>query len=441
MSKTFNFTKPAIDALPLPAPGKRAEYRDEKIPGLMLRVTSSGARTFSVQRRVKNGSPQRVTIGQFPLVTIEMARKAAAAANSEFATGIDPTHRARERRRERTLGDLWQLYRERYAIPQGIRRLGDLQAIFELYLGEVPDEPAKKHGRKREKPKAGVNWTRRKASEITADDVGRWHQRIGAEVGQVTANRALELLRAIYNRCKRMGLYGGENPAEHAEPFKEHERERYLRNDEIPRFFQAVESAVTPTMRDALLMCLLTGARKSSVLAMRFDQVDFANERWHVPGELSKNGDPLVLPLTSAAMLILNARLADAQADVAARRAAGEKDAALGFVFPSTTSASGHVEDVKKAWRQVVKAAELQDVRLHDLRRSLGSWMVNSGASLAIIAGALGHKDAKSTAVYARLAVDPVRQAMERAQALMRAAGNAGGDEGKVQPLQRSAKG
>lgn len=77
----------------------------------------------------------------------------------------------------------------------------------------------------------------------------------------------------------------------------------------------------------------------------------------------------------------------------------------------------------KAAWKRVIARAELNDIRPHDLRRSLGSWMVNTGASLAIVGGALGHMDSASTKVYARLAIDPIKGAMETAaDAMMKAA-------------------
>lgn len=73
----------------------------------------------------------------------------------------------------------------------------------------------------------------------------------------------------------------------------------------------------------------------------------------------------------------------------------------------------------RKPWLALLEAAGLEDVRLHDLRRSLGSWATMTGASLTIVGAALGHKSPMATRVYARLQTDPVREAMERAQAAM----------------------
>lgn len=186
------------------------------------------------------------------------------------------------------------------------------------------------------------------------------------------------------------------NPAEGIEHFEEIERDRYLLEDEIPRFFQALGEE-TEQIIDFFLLSLLTGARKGNVLAMRWQDIDFNLARWRVPGELSKNKKPMVIPLTAAAVEILNSRI---------------KVASSEFVFPGE-GVTGHMTSPKSAWKRVITRAELQDIRPHDLRRSLGSWMANTGADLMVIGGALGHKDSKSTLIYARLATATIRGAME----------------------------
>ena len=90
MNKSFNFTKEALQALPTPATGQRAVYFDAKTTGLQMRVTSSGTKTFSVYRRTKGGQPERVTLGRFPAMTVEQARKLAARVNLEIEEGSNP---------------------------------------------------------------------------------------------------------------------------------------------------------------------------------------------------------------------------------------------------------------------------------------------------------------------------------------------------------------
>jgi integrase len=92
------------------------------------------------------------------------------------------------------------------------------------------------------------------------------------------------------------------------------------------------------------------------------------------------------------------------------------------WVFPSTGK-TGHLVEPKKAWKRILERADLSDLRIHDLRRSLGSWQAATGASLSIIGKSLGHKNINSTAIYARLNIDPVRESMETATSAMMVAG------------------
>ncbi|MFA5596660.1 MAG: Arm DNA-binding domain-containing protein, partial [Pusillimonas sp.] len=88
MSNKLNFTKAALSALPIPSTG-RVEYSDLKVPGLVIRVTANGVKTFSVFRRVRGGKPTRQTIGKFPDVSIEQARQRALTVVSQLAQGVD----------------------------------------------------------------------------------------------------------------------------------------------------------------------------------------------------------------------------------------------------------------------------------------------------------------------------------------------------------------
>ena len=84
-------------------------------------------------------------------------------------------------------------------------------------------------------------------------------------------------------------------------------------------------------------------------------------------------------------------------------------------MFPSKSSKSGHFQEPRKGWQRILKRSGLKDLRIHDLRRTCGSWLALNGASQYIIAKQLGHKSPQSTAIYARLSLDPVRESLEQA--------------------------
>jgi integrase len=137
---------------------------------------------------------------------------------------------------------------------------------------------------------------------------------------------------------------------------------------------------------------------------MRWQDLDLAGATWRIPH--TKNGEPQLVPLVSEALEVLRAR----------------KPQDVGYVFPAP-SKSGHMTPPKKRWRDLLARAEITDLRVHDLRRSLGSWQAIGGASLAIIGKSLGHKSASATMIYARLSLDPVRASVAAATSAMLAAG------------------
>src|SRR5947207_8860944 len=116
MANRFTFTKEKLDALKAP-PGGRVAVKDTKTAGLILRVTPTGAKTFSLFRRVKGGEPFRVTLGHYGEggINIDQARRLAAAINGKAAEGVDVAAARRAHRAERTFAELFAEYQRRHA--------------------------------------------------------------------------------------------------------------------------------------------------------------------------------------------------------------------------------------------------------------------------------------------------------------------------------------
>jgi integrase len=144
-------------------------------------------------------------------------------------------------------------------------------------------------------------------------------------------------------------------------------------------------------------MCLFTGARKSNVLMMRWDEVNFEFSTWLIRD--GKNGDAQHVTLTSHALDLLHRRREISRSE---------------WVFPSPRKNS-HLASPKAAWRRILSRAAIKDLRIHDLRRTVGSYMAIQGVSSTIIGKALGHRSLQATAIYARLTQGPVRDALEKA--------------------------
>jgi integrase len=342
-------------------------------------------------------------LGTFPDMTPEQARKAALGVLGDFAKGVNPAEKKQEEKHQQTLGEAYEQYRLLHVVPRGIKSADEIKAMWERCLGTLPDAPAKKHGRPRTKHPAGVDWSKRKLDAIDNADVRALHAGIG-KTHSTMANRVVELLSSIYNRAIEHG-YRGSNPTEGIKPFKEATRDRFIQADELPRFFKALTDDTSSDFRHFTLLSLLTGARRTNVLSMRWEDVDLKAATWRIPH--TKSGEPQTVPLVPEAVAILRER----------------KPQEAGFVFPAP-SKTGYATPPKKRWRALLARAKVPDLRIHDLRRSLGSWQAISGASLAVIGKSLGHSSPDATMIYARLSLDPVRASLNTAtSAMLRAAG------------------
>ena len=381
-----NFTKIYLESI-APAPlGKRTWHHDTKVPGLAVQVTATGTKTFYLYRWV-DGRPERLRLGTWPAITVEQARQAATKALGEIALGNNPANMRRVNRDEWTLQDLFDDYLERHAKPHKRTWKSDADQ-FRRYL---------------------VPWANRKLSVIKKPDVKTLHIHIGEQNGRYTANRLLALLRAVFNYGIRERDLALTNPVVGISMFKEEERERRLMAEELPAFFAGVASEPNEIIRDYVFLSLLTGGRRDNVLTMRWDELHLNRATWEIPAEKFKNGRAQAVHLAPAAVAILQARKAQSLPTNP-------------WVFPSS-GATGHLVEPRKAWARILKRAGLQDLRLHDLRRTLASWQVDTGATLAIVGKTLGHQSQTATAIYARLSQDPVRKSVDAAvEAMMSAA-------------------
>lgn len=387
---SLNFTKAAIEALPLPERGWKYYY-DTKVSGLAIGVGASGVKTFVLYRKV-NRKPERIKIGRYPDLTVEKARAAATNLNADIANGTNPAELKRVRRAEMTFGDLFDQYYKNHAVPHKKTADEDKQK-FEKYLSSNKD---------------GINLASRQLSQITKADIGQLFTKI-SKSHKVTANRVLALVSSIFGKAIEWGIWNQINPCHGIRKHSEVSRDRFLHPDELPKFFECLLAYPNATVRDYILMSLLTGARRSNVLAMRWDQLNLARAEWRIPD--TKNGTPQSVPLVPDAVAVLQARKNSAAC------------AQSPFVFPGSGE-TGHLVEPKKAWKVILDKAGIADLRLHDLRRTMGSWQAGTGANLSVIGRSLNHKSTQTTAIYARLWMEPVRNAMETAAAaMMQAAG------------------
>lgn len=398
-SNRFNFTKAAIEALPLPPAGERATYHDQHTAGLQLRVTASGKKTFSLYKRAKGGKPERITIGSFTDgVTVEQARTKALKLKSAMSEGVSPATAIRSARAELTFGEAFEMYIRDHATPTGLKSIDRMRGDFERYLGAMPKVPKKKHGKERVKSPGSVNWQDRKLSTIAQRDIKDLRASLAKNCGNAAANHALKLVRVVFNKMCEWGEFKGENPALNPGLLKITSKDRFLQKEELPALFEALTQTTNINIRDFILLSIMTGARRSNVLSMRWCDINMGRAEWRIPD--TKNGDPVIIQLSREAVETLNSR--------ATHTGSSE------WVFPGPGK-TGHMVSPKKGVSTILKTAQIAGLTIHDLRRTLGSWQAITGASLPIIGKSLGHKSVAATQIYARLSADPVRESVQRA--------------------------
>jgi integrase len=376
----MRLTKDAIERAALPEAGRKERFiRDDLVRGLGVRITASDARSFIFEARIK-GRPRRLTLGSWPDLTVILARQRAHEIRAAIARGEDPAAEAEAARKEATFADLAKAYMERHARPNKRSAWQDENTLRRY----VPN-----------------GWNSRRLSDIARADVARLHAKTGEDHGHYAANRTLALVRTMFNLARVWELFKGENPTQSIKAFREHRRERYLNPDELAAVNSALLEEPDWRWRAYFPLALMLGTRKTELLSARWADMDLLARTWRIPE--TKVGNSHLLPLPGPAADILNGLPSRGKSE---------------FVFPGG-GASGHIVEPAKAWQRIRARAGVPDVRIHDLRHTLASWLVAQGFNLPLIGRALNHTQTATTARYAHLALDPVRAALEHNAALM----------------------
>ncbi len=365
----MRLTKRLIDTLQVTSGQK--DFWDESLPGFGIRVSPT-KKVFIVMYRI-DGRLKRLTLGAYGVLTLDKARDMAVDALVKVRNGEDPAADKQARRSATSVEELCQIYMERHATIFKRTWRNDARMIRERLLPE---------------------WGKKKAYSITRSDVGNLHQRIGKS-HPYEANRTLALIRNMFNLWKDWGFIDIDNPATRIKAFPEEKRDRFIKPEELPLVLRAIMEEEDPRFRAYFVLNFLSGARKSELLTLKWEDLDLQQAIWRKPR--TKAGRAHLLPLPSPIIKILQSF-----------PHSGDNP----YVFAGTGK-EGHLVNVSKAWKRIREKAGIQDVRIHDIRRTLGSWMAGAGESLPLIGAALDHSNTSTTAIYARLHQDRLRKALE----------------------------
>lgn len=385
-------TKKLVDA----AKPKEVEYFvwDDDLPGFGLRVYPSGKKTYVVQYR-QHRRTRRILIGSHGVFTPDEARKEAKGVLGEVARGGDPAEVRARAREDMTVADLCDKYLTDGCGHKKASTIetdkGRIERHVKPLLGTLLVRNVTRHDIEKFM-KSVANGTTR------ADKKTKKRGRAIVRGGDGTARRTVSMLGGIFTFASKSLMLRPDNPVHGVKKSKDKKRTRFLSQDEFKRLGEALIRAenegMNPNAIAAIKLLILTGCRKSEILTLKWQYVDFENKVLRLPD--SKTNEKIV-PVGRPALDILR--------DLG--RVEGND-----HVLPGQTEDGPYV-GLQKEWERIRKWAKIEDVRIHDLRRTFGSTAASNRESLIVIGKILGHADPKTTQIYAHLTDDPLRSAVE----------------------------
>jgi integrase len=379
-------------------------YRDAKVRGLGVRVLPSGSKAFVLD--YTTGGRRRIyTIGKIatgdkPGWTLAAAREHAMTLQVQIRNdGADPADQLKQAREAETVEELCENFIE-VELPK--LRASTQRDYRRMIANDI-------------KPAIG----KLKVVNVQSKDIQKLHAAITKRGSPVAANGCVVLCKHLFNIAKVK-----DNPAKGIKPNPVQGRERYLKEDEIGRFTEALDSYDDQIVADIFRLLMLTGARRGETQAATWDQFDLTAEAgvWTKPGHATKQKRVHRVPLSPPALAMLTKRRANADTEIkkleneiaqtnAADRAALQerKRRVETYVFPARDGSRGHIWEIKKAWASLCKTAKIKGARAHDLRHTAASTLASAGISLVMIGKLLGHSSTTTTQRYAHLLEDAQR--------------------------------
>lgn len=371
----MKLTKSRIDKIKYKGEkNSRCVHWDDDIKGFGLRVYPSGRKAFILSYRL-NRVKRLLTLGDFGTLTVENARKLAKKKLLDVENGIDPIAEKYKKDESAKVSELCHVYLEKHAKIHKRSWKEDEKRINRVIL-----------------PAIG----KRTISSIVRHDVSKIHEQVG-KTGKYEANRILALLSVMFEFARKEGYVSDShpNPAKGITKYKEEKRDRWVKPEELPRLVESIDTEPNIYTRAAIWLYLLLGVRKSELLCAKWKDVDFVRNELRLG--TTKAERIHYVPISKPAIEIFKNI---------------PKQVGNPFVICGKNPNS-HLVNINKPWRRIRKEAGLEDVRLHDLRRTVGSWLATSGHSLHLIGKVLNHSNASTTQIYAHLSQDPMKQAME----------------------------
>lgn len=378
-----------VSSMVCPANQKKIDLFDTLTKGLVLEIRASGGKTYYLRYQDSRSKTRQLKLADVRDVTLSQARTLADKARNKIAIGIDP---AAEKTTLRSVPTFEAFMEDRYMpFAKGYKRSWRSD---DSYL------------RNHLLPAFGKKYL----DQITKHDVIAFHHGMKAKgYAEGTANRCLIMLRYAMNLAAHWEIPGvTANPTKDVPLFEDlsGKKERYLSQEEARRLYEQVKRSENTMLQFIVPMLILTGARKREVLDAQWQDFDLVRRQWRIP--ITKSGRPRHVPLSDGVLQLL---------------AAVPHDESCPWVFANPETKKPYVS-IFASWSTARKRAGLAELRMHDLRHSFASFLVNAGRSLYEVQKILGHTQVKTTQRYAHLAQETL---VDACNSVVNSLGNAFG--------------
>jgi integrase len=363
---TLTLEAGVIPLLYCPPSKAKETYFDERITGFVIEVRPNGGMTYALRYKDEYGRQRQLKIGNAADITFAEARKEAQRVKGRVSVGKNP---AEERKVARTIPTLNELAARYLEFAKGDKKSHDIDERY-LRLHLLP------------------RFGKLHLNQLRQEEIVEWlNGKVKAGYAQATVNRWQVILSHMMRLAKQWGVPGAEtNPLAGVRQKDSNNRlERYLSPAETQRLKQAVDESPNRMLKYIVALLLLTGCRKRELLDAKWDEVDLDRKVWCIP--TSKTGKPRHVPLSDDAVAVLRSipLIADGT-----------------YIVPNPMTGKPF-RSIFNSWNSARRTARVPDVRIHDLRHSAASNLVNSGHSLYVVAKVLGHAQTRTTERYAHL--------------------------------------
>jgi integrase len=375
----ISLTQAFVNTAVCPSDQTKQEITDKACKGLVLEVRQSGGKTYYLRYTNHRGKQRQYRIGNATVLTLSQARCKSKLALNQAALGQDPCEEKEQTKQVPTFAD--------FIADQYMPYIKSYKRSWDTDVSLLKNHLLPRFGK-------------RYMDEITRQDIVKMHadrKASGAAAG--SANRLLIMMRYIFNLALKWEVPGIKtNPCKGIPLMEENNKmERYLSVEEAQRLYEAVCKSENTMLKFIVPMLILTGARKREVLDARWTDFDLSRRAWRIP--ITKSGKARHVPLSDGALTLL---------------ATMPRKSDCEWAFANPETGKPYVS-IFYAWNTARKSIGLSDVRMHDLRHSFASLLINSGRTLYEVQHILGHTQVKTTQRYAHLSQDTLLAAANAA--------------------------